>query len=106
PVAAHVSVRVPNGNAHEQAIGAARTAVRSLDVFSRVEQVVGAQRAEAVTLLLIAISDRLSPARRDELTPLLIKSELDGVLAAELVSLRAQLDALRTITSETGLVQR
>ena len=103
PVAAHVALRVPNSNAHEEAIGAARAAVRSLAVFPRVEQVVGAERAEAVTLLLIAISDRLSPARRDELTPLLIESEHDDVLAAELASLRAQLGALWTITSETKL---
>ncbi|MBA3464164.1 MAG: phytochelatin synthase family protein [Deltaproteobacteria bacterium] len=103
PVAAHLTVRVPNSTAHDEAIGAARTAVRNLAVFSRVEQVVGAERAEAVTLLLMAISDRLSPARRDELTPRLIGSEQDDVLDAELASLRAQLGALWTITSETGM---
>jgi glutathione gamma-glutamylcysteinyltransferase len=104
PIAAHVNVRVPNSTAHEEAIGAARTAVRCLAVFPRVEQVVGAERAEAVTLLLIAMADRLSPTRRDELTPLLIESDNDA-LAAELASLRAQLGALWTITSETGLAR-
>jgi hypothetical protein len=48
------------------------------------------------------ISNRLSPIRRDELTPPL-ESENDHALAAELASLRAQLDALWKITSETGL---
>jgi glutathione gamma-glutamylcysteinyltransferase len=99
PAAAHIAVRVPNSTAHKEAIGAVRTAVRSLAVFPRVDQVVGAERAEAVTLLLIAISDRLSPARRDEITPL-IASEQDDVLAAELASLRVQLGALWTMTSE------
>lgn len=105
PVAAHLTVRVPNSTAHEEAIVAARTAVRRLPVFSRVEQAVGAERAEAVTLLLIAIAERLAPARRDELTPLLVESEHDEVLAAELASLRAQLGALGTITSETGMAR-
>lgn len=103
PVAAHVTVRVPSSTAHEEAIGAARTAVRGLAVFSRVESVAGAERAEAVTLLLIAISDRLSRARRDEL--LLVEAHHDDVLAAELGSLRAQLGALWAITSETGMVR-
>ncbi len=106
PVAAHVALRVPNSTAHEEAIGAARAAVRGLAVFPRVEQVVGAERAEAVTLLLIAISDRLSRARRDELAPLRIESERDDALAAELANLRAQLAALWTITSETRLHPR
>ena len=102
PVATHLSVRMPNSAAHAEAIGAARNAVRRLAVFPRVEQLVGAERAEAVTLLLIAIADRLSPARRDELR---IEPAHDDALAAELASLRAQLGALSTIASESGLAR-
>jgi hypothetical protein len=100
PIAGHLTVRVPSSKAHHDAIGAARNAVQSLAVFSRVEQAVGAERAEAVTLLLIAIADRLAPDRRQELTAVLAEAEHDQALAAEIASLRDQLAALWTITSE------
>ncbi len=97
PVAAHLSVRVPSSTTHHDAIGAARSAVRNLAVFSRVERAVGPERAEAVTLLLIAVADRLAPARQDEL----VGADRDDALAAEIASLRDQLGALWTITSES-----
>lgn len=98
PAAAHVTVRVPSSAAHDQAIGAARDAVRRLAVFSRVERAVGAEGAEAVTLLLIAIADRLSPARRDELGAL-AAGEPDA-LAGEIANLRDQIAALWTIIAD------
>ena len=97
PIAAHLDVRVPNSSAHAEAIAAARDAVRSLAVFPRVEQAAGAERAEAVTLLLIAIADRLAPARRDELVALVADADQAEPLAAELASLREQLGALSQI---------
>lgn len=100
PIATHLVVRVPNSTAHQEAIGAARRAVGNLAVFSRITQAVGAERAEAVTLLLIAIADRLAPARREELTAVLADAEHDEALAVEIASLRDQLGALWTITSE------
>lgn len=100
PIATHIIVRVPDSNAHGEAIGAARGALRELVVYARVERTVGAERAEAVTLLLIAIADRLAPARRDELDAVLADAERDEILAAELASLRAQLGALWTITAD------
>ncbi|HEY0481264.1 MAG TPA: phytochelatin synthase family protein [Kofleriaceae bacterium] len=100
PVATHLTMRVPNSTAHQEAIGATRNAVRNLAVFPRVEAAVGAERAEAVTLLLIAIADRLLPARREELTAIPAGAEHDEALASEIASLRDQLGALWTITSE------
>lgn len=100
PVAAHLTVRVPSSTAHREAIGSARNAVRSLAVFSPVEAVVGAERAEAVTLLLIAVADRLAPARREQLAAVLAEAEHDEALVAEIASLRDQLGALWAITSE------
>jgi glutathione gamma-glutamylcysteinyltransferase len=99
PVAAHLTVRVPNSTTHEAAIGAARDAVRRLAVFARVERVVGAGRAEAVTLLLLAIAERLAPAGREELAAVLVEVEQADPLAGEIASLREQLGALWTITS-------
>lgn len=100
PLAAHLNVRVPSSTAHQQAIGVARGAVRKLLLFSRVERAIGDERAEGVTLLLIAISERLGPARREELTALLDEAGADEPLAAEIANLRDQLAALWTITSE------
>jgi glutathione gamma-glutamylcysteinyltransferase len=99
-VAAHLTVRAPHSTAHQEAIGATRKAIRNLAVFLRVEQVVGAERAEAVTLLLIAIADRLAPARREELTAVVAEAEHDEALAVEIASLRDQLGALWTITAD------
>jgi glutathione gamma-glutamylcysteinyltransferase len=99
PVAANLAVRVPSSAAHQEAIDAARAAVRGLALFSRIESVVG-ERAEAVTLLLIAVMERLAPARRDELAALVATAAQDDPLAAEIASLRDQLAALWTITSE------
>ena len=98
-LAAHIVVRVPHSPAHNDAIAAARSAVRSLAVFSRIEAAVGSDRSVATTLLLIAIADRLTPARRDELAAVVAEAEHDLPLAAELANLRAQLGALWTITA-------
>jgi glutathione gamma-glutamylcysteinyltransferase len=98
PLAANVVVRETNSAAHLAAIDAARAAVRSLAAFARVEQTVGAERAEGVTLLLVAIADRLSPTRRDELTTVVSEANHAEPLAAELANLRAQLAALWSIT--------
>jgi glutathione gamma-glutamylcysteinyltransferase len=100
PIAAHLVVRVPNSATHHDAIGAARHAVRKLELLPRVERAVGAERAEAVTLLLIAISERLAPARRDEVA-LLGQMEQDEPLSVEIANLRDQIAALWTITSES-----
>jgi glutathione gamma-glutamylcysteinyltransferase len=100
PVAAHLTVRVPNSTAHQEAIGAARNAVRNLARLLRIEETVGAERAEAVTLLLIACADRLAIARRAELDAVLAEAKHDEVLATEIASLRDQLGALWTITAE------
>lgn len=98
PIAAHLTVRVPSSSAHQEAIDAARDAVRTFPLFSRVEQAVGVERAEAVTLLLIAISARLAAERRDEISALLAQATTDEPLAAEIANLREQLAAMLTIT--------
>ena len=98
PVAAHLTVRVPSSNAHQEAIGVARNAVRKLPLFDRVEKSVGVDRAEGVTLLLIAISERLAQERRDEVAALLAEATIDEPLAAEVANVRDQLAALWTIT--------
>lgn len=99
PLAANVLVRVPNTSAHQAAIGTARTAIRNLAIFSRIEHAVGSEHAEAVTILLIAIAERLAPARRDELNTVLADADHHPALASELENLRTQIGALWTITA-------
>ncbi len=101
PVAAHVTVRMPDSAAHEEAIAAARASVRNLALHSRVAAVVGAERADAVTLLLIAVSEELAPTTRDPIAALHADAERDQALAAEITNLRDQLAALRTICTDS-----
>jgi glutathione gamma-glutamylcysteinyltransferase len=100
PVAAHLIPRVPNSAAHHDAIAATRSALRKLAVFPRVEQAAGAERAEAVTLLVLAIAERFAPARQEEVLAVLAEAAQDEALAAEIASLRDQLGALWLITPE------
>ncbi|MEO8705198.1 MAG: hypothetical protein ABI867_34450, partial [Kofleriaceae bacterium] len=99
PLAANVVVRTTHSATHLAALEAARAALRSLAVFSRVAQAVGAEHAEGVTLLLIAVAERLVPAFRDELSAVVDEAEHDERLVAELATLRAQLSALWSITT-------
>ncbi|MFN0249665.1 MAG: phytochelatin synthase family protein [Kofleriaceae bacterium] len=100
PLAENVVMRATSSDAHLAALEAARSAVRKLAVFPRVVQAAGPDRAEATTLLLIAIADRLAPARRDELTAVVAEAEHDERLAAEVANMRAQLAALWSIASQ------
>ena len=56
---------------------------------------VRAERAEAVTVLLLAIADVLSPTQRGQLGTLTPAD--DSTLADELINLRAQLFALSAL---------
>jgi glutathione gamma-glutamylcysteinyltransferase len=94
PLTSSLSMRTPTTAAHQDGLVAAQAAVRELAVFPVVEAAVGANRAIAVTILLLAIADRLSPALQAELA-----SGADPALAAELSNLRAQLSAVLTIAS-------
>lgn len=103
PLAANVVMRATHSAAHLAALEAARSAVRSVPLFSRVEQAIGAEHAEAVTLLLIALADRIAPALRGELMAAVEAADHDERLVPELANLRAQLAALWSIAlSENG----
>jgi len=88
PLAAHLEVRAASATAHRDALSAARAAVRACAAYPAVVAAVGAEHAEAVTVLLHAIADRLTAEQRELL------GELHGTLEPELDSLRAQLEAL------------
>ena len=100
PLFAHLEVRTPSAAAHEDALTRARTALRALPLWSHVAGVVGVERAEVVVLLLLAMTDRLSPAQRSELASLTGTLAADGPLAAELSNLGAQLAAVLSIAPD------
>jgi glutathione gamma-glutamylcysteinyltransferase len=99
PLASHLEVRRPSTSAHQEALAAAQIALRSSTVYSHVQNEVGPAHAEAVTVLLFAIADRLTPSQRAAL------GTLDGAISDEVSHLRAQLAALwdiRGATTSTG----
>jgi glutathione gamma-glutamylcysteinyltransferase len=95
PLTAHVALRPPGAAAHRDALAAARTVLRNVAGYARIVEAVGSERAEAVTLLLLATADALTPAQRDRLGTSLAAD--DGALADELSNLRVQLAALSAL---------
>ena len=74
--------------AHREALAVARAALRGSAAYSQVQDEVGSEHAEAVTVLLFAIADRLTPSQRAAL------GTLTGTITDEVSHLRAQLAAL------------
>ena len=94
PLTAHVELRTPSAPAHQDALAAARSALRSLTAYPQIVAAVGADHAETVAILLLAVADRLTPAQRAALGAL-GEGAADGPpLAAELGNVRAQLAAI------------
>lgn len=100
PLFANLEVRVPSAAPHRDALERARAALRQLPLWSHVAGVVGEERAEVVSLLLLAMAERVSPAQRVELEALGGKVAADSALAAELTNLGAQLAAVLSIITK------
>ena len=100
PLASHLEIRRAGTASHQEALAIARTALRSSAVYPQVHKEIGPEHAEAVTILLFAIADRLKASQRDEL------GTLNGPITEEVDNLRAQLAALLgiqdTATSPPG----
>jgi glutathione gamma-glutamylcysteinyltransferase len=96
PIGAHVELRAPAAAAHREALDDARATIQSLDLYARVLRATPAESAEVVTLLLIAMADRLNGAARE-----VVAGNVSGLLEnqsllAEVANLRAQLSAIWT----------
>jgi glutathione gamma-glutamylcysteinyltransferase len=94
PLVAHLELRMPSAPAHREAVTRAQTALRDLPLHRQVVEAIGAERAEAATLLLLAIDDILTPVQRAALNQLTRAETDDAALAGELSNVRAQLAAL------------
>jgi glutathione gamma-glutamylcysteinyltransferase len=93
PLVSHLELRMPSAPAHRQAVASARTALRDLPLHGQVVEAIGAERAEAVTLLMLAIEEILMPPQRAALNQLTHTETEHAALASELSNLRAQLAA-------------
>jgi glutathione gamma-glutamylcysteinyltransferase len=96
PLVSHLELRMPSAPAHREAIDCARAALRALPLHRQVAEAIGAEHAEAVTLLMMAIDDILTPAQRAALDELTHPMATHPALAGELSNVRAQLVALWT----------
>ena len=94
PLAPHLEVRTPSTAAHRDAIERARSALRGLPVYPRVNEITGPERAEVVTILLLASEMLLGSEQRARLAAVVGDLDEEGPLAAELQNVRAQLSAL------------
>lgn len=94
PLHAQLELRTPTAEAHREALARAREAVRALPGYDRVRVAVGEERAEGVTMLLLAASAHFVEPLRDELARVLGDVPAATDLGAELANLRAQLAAL------------
>jgi glutathione gamma-glutamylcysteinyltransferase len=96
PLVSNLELRMPSAPAHREAVTNAQTALRQLPLHGQVAEAIGTERAEAVTLLMLAIDDILTPPQRAALNELTQTQTNHSALAAELSNLRAQLAALWT----------
>jgi hypothetical protein len=94
PLISHLELRIPTAPAHQDALAAARAALRDIPGYPLIVEAVGAERAEAVTLLLFAMTELVTPVRQSALSASLGRAVDAPTLDAELASLRAQLTAL------------
>lgn len=96
PFVSHLELRMPSAPAHSEAVTSAQAALRDLPLHREVVEAIGEERAEAVTLLMLAIDDILTPPQRAALSELTHPKAAHPALAGELSNIRAQLAALWT----------
>jgi glutathione gamma-glutamylcysteinyltransferase len=94
PLVSHLELRMPSAPAHREALTSAQAALRDLPLYRQAVEAIGAERAEAVTLLMLAIDDLLTPVQRAALNQLTRVETDHATLAGELSNVRAQLVAL------------
>jgi glutathione gamma-glutamylcysteinyltransferase len=94
PLTSHLELRTPDALAHQDALAAARAALRSMAAFPHIVDAVGADRAEAVAILLLAIADRLTAAQQALIGATDPALGENAPVVAELSTVRAQLSAL------------
>jgi len=95
PLAAHLEHRAPTSAAHSEAFERAQASLRTLDLYQKVAESVGAEHADKVTLLVLALAGLVRGAQGALLHSIRAQQELLGAYGAEIESVRAQLDALR-----------
>jgi len=94
PLASHLELRAPGADAHQDALTSARAALQGVAAYPLVVDAVGRERAEMVTILLLATRDLLLPMQRKVLGELTAEPNDDAAFACEVNNVRAQLTAM------------
>jgi glutathione gamma-glutamylcysteinyltransferase len=94
PLLSHVELRKATAPAHRDRLTAARAALAALPVYGQVERSVGGELAEATTLLLLAIRDRLTSEQQSSIETPTSTDPSHAALELEVNNVRAQLAAL------------
>jgi len=94
PLAAHLELRAPGADAHQDALTSARATLQSVAAYPLVVDAVGRERAEMVTILLLAINDLLLPRQRSIFGELTTGPNDNAAFACEVNNVRAQLAAM------------
>jgi glutathione gamma-glutamylcysteinyltransferase len=95
PLVPHVEIRTPSEPSHRDALGETRAALRSLPAHADLTSAAGADRAELVGLLLLAVLEVLPAEHRARIGALIGKPEPGSRLAADVTALGAQLVAVQ-----------
>jgi glutathione gamma-glutamylcysteinyltransferase len=104
PLGARLELRTPTAPAHRDVLSRARAAIRGLEPYQQVSQVVGEESAEMVTLLLVALVDSLGEVQRARFEASIAALATDEPLRAEIANLRAQMTAVANTPLGRGLL--
>jgi glutathione gamma-glutamylcysteinyltransferase len=99
PLVPHLELRMPHETAHREALANTRASLRALPGYPGIVDAVGESPAEAVALLLLALSASLSPSQRTALGEASQTTTEGSWLAEELRNVREQLSALAGLSS-------
>ncbi|CAN5470866.1 hypothetical protein BH11MYX1_BH11MYX1_54900 [soil metagenome] len=102
PLSSHLVLRETTPGPSSAAIPTARAGLRKLAIYPSVVTTVGPERADAVTVLMLAIGDLLPPALRALIAASVREAEHDDELVAEVRMLRAQIAALQAVGEKTS----
>lgn len=89
PLVRHLETRPTGAAAHAQALADIQADLSSSSMYRKILTVIGAERAEQVTVLLFVMADYLSPSQRAEV------GTLDEALGERLSHVRSQFAALQ-----------
>ena len=97
PLGHHLVAREPGAPESRDAVASTRTALRRLAMHAQIVAAVGAEGADAATLLVLAFAAQVAPLARATIAADVRAAALDCTLAAQVSALTAQAAALGAV---------